>query len=90
VIKSLESSSVVVLVDGKIKPKGSGRSTIILREIPSESSEESIREIFNYPGARAISSIRSEIGDTWSVSLSSPPPSLPTALTVAQVRDDGV
>lgn len=65
VIKSLESSNVVALVDGKIKPKGSGRSTIILREIPSDSSEESIREIFNYPGAKPISSIKSEIGDTW-------------------------
>lgn len=78
-IKSLESSSVVVLVDGKIKPKGSGRSTIILREIPSDSSEESIREIFNYPGARAISSIRSEIGDTWYVSALSIDDSLPGA-----------
>lgn len=71
VIKSLESSNIVVLVDGKIKPKGSGRSTIILREIPSDSSEESIREIFNYPGAKPICTIRSEIGDTWFVSMES-------------------
>eukprot|EP00604_Paraphysomonas_vestita_P001570 CAMPEP_0174821964 /NCGR_PEP_ID=MMETSP1107-20130205/11757_1 /TAXON_ID=36770 /ORGANISM="Paraphysomonas vestita, Strain GFlagA" /LENGTH=724 /DNA_ID=CAMNT_0016039671 /DNA_START=13 /DNA_END=2184 /DNA_ORIENTATION=- len=71
VIKSLESSNVVALVDGKIKPKGSGRSTIILREIPSDSSEESIREIFNYPGAKPISSIKSEIGDTWFVTMES-------------------
>lgn len=71
VIKSLESSHIVALVDGKIKPKGSGRSTIILREIPSNSSEESIREIFNYSGAKPICSIRSEIGDTWFVTMES-------------------
>ena len=65
VIRSLESSNIVVLVDGKIRPKGSGRSTIILREIPSDSSEESIREIFDYPGAKPICNIKSEIGDTW-------------------------
>jgi hypothetical protein len=45
--------------------KNSGRSTIILREIPSDTPMEEVREIFNYDGCKPICSLRSEIGDSW-------------------------
>jgi hypothetical protein len=71
--KALEGSTAVTIMDNKIKAniKPPGRSTIILREIPSDASEEEVKEIFNYPGAKPVSSLRSEIGDTWFVAMES-------------------
>lgn len=64
--KALEGSSLVTCIDGRIKSiMKSGRYTIILREIPSDTPEEQVREIFAFPGCKPIVSIRSEIGDTW-------------------------
>ncbi len=65
VAKALESSLIVSLVEGRLRAKAGGRSTIILREIPSDAAEEEVREIFNYPGCKPVGSIRSDIGDTW-------------------------
>lgn len=72
VIKALEGS-IVNFVDGKIKAnvKSGGRSTIILREIPSDTPEQEVREIFNFEGCKPISSMRSDIGDTWFVMMES-------------------
>lgn len=66
--KSLEQSTLTI-IDNRIKAniKASGRSTIILREIPSDAPEEEVKEIFNYEGCKSINSIRSDIGDTWFV-----------------------
>jgi la-related protein 4 len=63
----------VTVVDNKIRAniKPPGRSTLILREIPSDAPAEEVKEIFNFPGAKAVSSIRSEIGDTWFVTMES-------------------
>ena len=64
--EALKGSSLVTFVDGRIKSiMKSGRSTIILREIPSDTPEEQVREIFAFPECKPIVSIRSEIGDTW-------------------------
>jgi hypothetical protein len=65
--------SHITIVDNKIKAniKSTGRSTIILREIPSDAPIEEVKEIFNYPGCKPTSSIRSEIGDTWFVNMDS-------------------
>lgn len=54
-------------MDGRIKSvvKTGGRSTIILREIPTDANEDEVREIFNYENCKTISSMRSDIGDTW-------------------------
>lgn len=72
VVEALKSSSLVVLENGRIKSiVKTGRSTIILREIPSDASEESVREIFAFPGCKPIASVRSEIGDTWFVTMES-------------------
>jgi hypothetical protein len=62
----------VTIVDNRLRSqvKPTGRSTIILREIPSDAPQEEVREIFNYEGCKAIVSIRSEIGDTWFVKFS--------------------
>jgi hypothetical protein len=71
-VKSLEGSSVTV-ADGRIKAsvKAGGRSTIILRDIPSDAPEEEVKEIFAYDGAKHVSSLRSDIGDTWFVVMDS-------------------
>jgi hypothetical protein len=68
VAKALEASSVVAVADGKIRSsniKATGRSTIILREIPSDTPEEEVREIFNFENCKPIREMRSDIGDTW-------------------------
>lgn len=64
-------NSTVTIVDDKLKAniKVSGRSTIILRDVPSDAEELEVKEIFNYEGCRNISSIKSDIGDTWYVYL---------------------
>mmetsp|Transcript_8713 Transcript_8713/g.14791 ORF Transcript_8713/g.14791 Transcript_8713/m.14791 type:complete len:658 (-) Transcript_8713:2439-4412(-) len=68
VLAALEGSAVVSVVDGRLKSAVKlGRNTIILREIPADTAEDDIREIFNYPGCKPISSIKSDIGDTWFV-----------------------
>lgn len=64
--KALERSTINI-VDDRIKPniKAAGRSTIILREIPSDTAEAEVREIFAFEGCKQIISMRSDIGDTW-------------------------
>jgi hypothetical protein len=70
--RAIEQSSLVTLQDGRIKSNvKTGRSTIILREIPSDAPEEEVREIFSFSGCKPVTSIRSEIGDTWFVSMES-------------------
>lgn len=71
--KALESSTITQVVDDRIKAniKPVGRNTIILREIPTATPEAEVREIFNYEGCKPISSIRSDIGDTWFVQMDS-------------------
>ena len=70
--KALETSNLTV-IDDRIKAniKAVGRSTIILREIPSDATEEEVKEIFNFDGCKTISSMRSDIGDTWFVMMDS-------------------
>ena len=64
--KALENSTVS-LIDNRIKAniKATGRSTIILREIPADTPEEEVRAIFAFDGCKPIVSMRSDIGDTW-------------------------
>lgn len=66
--RALQDSSVTI-VNNRIKAniKASTRSTIILRDVPADTTEEEIREVFNYEGARPIVSLRSDIGGTWFV-----------------------
>jgi hypothetical protein len=63
---ALQHSTVVTIVEDRIKALTKfGRSTIILREIPTDADEKEVREIFNYEKCKPIISIRSDIGDTW-------------------------
>ncbi len=66
-VAALEHSTIATVIEGRIKSlaKSSGRSTIILRDIASDAADEEVREIFLFEGAKAISSLRSDIGDTW-------------------------
>jgi hypothetical protein len=69
---ALSNSTVVVIVDDRIKSltKLVQRSTIILREIPSDAPEEEVRSIFEYENCKPIHSVRSDVGDTWFVQFS--------------------
>lgn len=82
VVRRALVDSSVTIVDNRIKAniKSSGRSTIILREIPSDAPEEEVKEIFNYDGCKPISSIRSDIGDTWFVTMETEDDAKDTAL----------
>ena len=55
----------------KANIKSSGRSTIILRDIPSDAPDAEVKEIFNFKACKPITSVRSEIGDTWFVFMES-------------------
>lgn len=65
--EALAASSLTVLDNNRIKAnlKTGGRSTIILREIPSDAPIEEVKEIFNFVGCKPIGSVKSEIGDMW-------------------------
>ena len=67
IVRQALESSTVTLVDDRIRAniKGGNRSTIILRDIPSTASEEEVREIFNFDGCKPITSMRSDIENTW-------------------------
>jgi hypothetical protein len=66
VVEALLASSLVTLIDGRIKSNAKlGRYTIILRDIPSDAPEDEILAIFNYDSCKSITSIRSELGDNW-------------------------
>jgi len=70
--QALADSKIVCIVDENIRIiNRSGRSTLILREIPSNTPESEVREIFDYPGCKPVQSIRSDIGDTWYSKLNS-------------------
>jgi len=71
--QSLKSSNVVTLVDDRIRAniKAVGRSTIILREIPNDTNEEEIKQIFDFDGCKPIISMRSDIENTWFVVMES-------------------
>lgn len=71
--EALKDSATVVVVEGRVRSsaKPAGRNTIILRDIPADTPEADILEIFNYAGCKPIVSVKSDIGDTWFVVLES-------------------
>ena len=50
---------------------GSNRNTIILREMPSDATEEEIKEVFAFEGCPAIVKVRADVGDCWFVEMES-------------------
>ena len=70
VTKSLEGSQICIVENGRVRSmKTTNRSTLMLRDIPSDAPEDEVKEIFNFPGqdSRPIVSLRGDIGDTWFV-----------------------
>lgn len=67
VIQALKDSNVCVVENGRIRGllKAAMKSTLILRDIPSDAHEEKVKELFKFPGCAPIVGIRSDIGDTW-------------------------
>lgn len=69
--QAVEGSTLSIVGDQndriKANLKPTGRSTIILREIPSDAPKEEVEAIFQFEGCRKISSIKSDVGDTWFV-----------------------
>ena len=68
-MEALKQSTVCSIENRRIKGtlKPASRSTLILRDIPSNAPESEVREIFAFDSCKAISSLRSDIGDTWFV-----------------------
>ena len=69
VIDALKDSDVCVIENGRVRGllKNTVRSTLILRDIPSDAPEAQVRNLFNFPNCAPIVNIRSDIGDTWFV-----------------------
>lgn len=78
--EALKDSSIVSLNEDEnsIKPNiKSERTTIILREIPSDTNTDDVRALFS---DTTVVSIRSDVGDTWFVTLSSEAEAVTTVL----------
>ncbi|CAM9828239.1 unnamed protein product, partial [Ectocarpus sp. 8 AP-2014] len=83
IVESVKDSTVCTVTSDGIKPSiKQERNTIILREIPSETPQEKIREIFTGDGVAPIKSIRSDVGDTWFVMMESEDDALNTILAL--------
>ena len=67
IVESLKDSKLVTIGDDGIRPNIKvERTTIVLREIPSDTPVEVLKaELFSWEGCPAIQSIRSDVGDTW-------------------------
>lgn len=70
IISSVKDSDKVVIDEAKkrIKPAATTeRTTLILRNIPSNAAEESVRELLSSVNIPAFLAIRSDVGDNWFV-----------------------
>ncbi len=87
--EALRDSQVCVITEeGRIRAlnKAGGRSTIILREIPADTPEALVREIFNFEGCKRIASLRSDIENTWFVEMDSETDAKDTLLDLKMKR----
>jgi hypothetical protein len=68
IVASLNGSTDVILdeTSTRIRPNMSNkRHTLIIRDIPTSTPEAEVIAIFNQPGAPAVVSVRSEVGNNW-------------------------
>jgi hypothetical protein len=89
VVEAIQDSTLVVLNETKdaIKPNlKSERNTIILREIPSETAPEQVQAIFQDCGDVTV---RSDVGDTWFVTLASEDAAVKTLLELRSKTFNG-
>ncbi|GLD91919.1 hypothetical protein PINS_up000452 [Pythium insidiosum] len=83
VVEAIADSKIVIVNESKdaIKPNiKSERNTIILREIPSATAPEEVKAIFE--GCGEVTSVRSDVGDTWFVTMASEEDAVQTLLTL--------
>ncbi|CAM9315072.1 unnamed protein product, partial [Choristocarpus tenellus] len=90
IVESVKNSTVCSITPDGIKPNiKQERSTIILREIPSNTPQEKVREIFTGEGVAPIKAIRSDVGDTWFVTMDSEDNAMSTILALRGKTFDG-
>ncbi|CAN0114022.1 unnamed protein product, partial [Laminaria digitata] len=90
IVESVKDSAVCVVTPDGLKPTiKQERNTIILREIPSETPQEKIREVFTGDGLAPIKAIRSDVGDTWFITMDSEDDALNTILALRSKTFEG-
>ncbi|KAK1948566.1 La-related protein 4 [Phytophthora citrophthora] len=89
-VEAVQDSDVCSLNSAKdaIKPNiKSERTTIILREIPSSTKPEDVEAIFD--GCGKVASVRSDVGDTWFVTMNSESEAVSTLLALRSKTFNG-
>lgn len=89
-VEAVQDSTVCSLNSSKdaIKPNiKSERTTIILREIPSSTKPEEVEAIFD--GCSKVVSVRSDVGDTWFVTMGSESEAVNTLLALRNKTFNG-
>nr|CCA26464.1 conserved hypothetical protein [Albugo laibachii Nc14] len=89
VADAIRDSKICVLSESEdaIRPSAKHeRNTIILREIPSDTNGEKVRELFQDCGQVDV---RSDVGDTWFVTFPSEKEAVDTLLTLREKKLDG-
>ncbi|CAN0075082.1 unnamed protein product, partial [Phaeothamnion confervicola] len=90
IAESVKDSSVCAVTPAGIKPTiRSERNTIILREIPSNTPVETVREIFTGEGMAPVKQLRSDVGDTWFVYMETEREAMATILALRDKTFDG-
>ncbi|POM65220.1 hypothetical protein PHPALM_19100 [Phytophthora palmivora] len=89
-VEAVQDSTICSLNSSKdaIKPNiKSERTTIILREIPSSTKPEEVEAIFE--GCGKVASVRSDVGDTWFVTMNSESEAVSTLLALRSKTFNG-
>ncbi|KAE8888995.1 hypothetical protein PF005_g3262 [Phytophthora fragariae] len=89
-VEAVQDSTVCSLSAAKdaIKPNiKSERTTIILREIPSSTKPEEVEAIFD--GCGKVASVRSDVGDTWFVTMNTEAEAVSTLLALRSKTFNG-
>lgn len=75
---------------GMVKPNlKAQRNTIILRDIPSSTSPDVVTAIFDAEGCTKPTEVRSDIGDTWFVTMPDEDSAMDTVLALRNCKFDG-
>lgn len=91
-VEALASSTICSFNDDKsgIKPNiKTERNTIILREIPSDTTIDQVKTIFDGCGG-TVSNVRSDVGDTWFVTMSNEEEAVQTLLALRSQTFNGL
>jgi len=88
--KALEESNVCAVTPQGIRQKmRAERTTIILREIPSDTPSEKVCELFEGEGMMEVKSVRSDVGDTWFVTCHSEKDAMNNILALRNKKFNG-